>query len=59
MPEHKDWMQIGIAVFVAGMLAYLVVMDGDKEMKMFFCGIFATKIVDFAFKAIVNKKTTP
>lgn len=55
MREHKDWMQIGIAVFVSGMLAYLVIMDGDKEMKMFFCGIFATKIVDFAFKAITRK----
>ena len=56
MKEHKDWMQIGIATFVAGMLAYLVVTDGDKEMKMFFGGIFATKIVDFAFKAITKKK---
>ncbi len=51
-------MQIGIAVFVCSMLAYLVIYDGDKEMKMFFSGIFATKIVDFIY-AIKNgvKKT--
>ena len=52
---NKDWMQIGIAVFVCGMLAYLVVMDGDKEMKMFFSGIFATKIVDFIYAIRGNK----
>jgi hypothetical protein len=55
----RDWMQIGIAVFVAGMLAYLVIVDGDKEMKMFFCGIFATKIVDFAFKIKIAKSLNP
>ncbi len=51
MDWQKDWMQIGIAVFVSGMLAYLVIMDGDEEMKFFFSGIFATKIVDFIYKA--------
>ncbi len=46
----KDWMQIGVFFFVAGMLGFLVITNGDKEMIMFFGGIFATKIVDFAFK---------
>lgn len=51
-----DWMQIGIAIFVAGMLGYLVVIDdADKEMRAFFCGIFATKIVAFAYKIKMTK----
>lgn len=52
----KDWMQIGVFFFVGGMLGYLVVVDGDEKMKMFFCGIFATKVVDFAFKIKSKEK---
>jgi len=54
MMKNIDWMQIGVAVFVAGMLAYLIVTEGDIEMTMFFSGIFATKIVDFVYKAKVK-----
>lgn len=64
MTEHKDWMQIGVAIFVAGMIAYLVVAhtgikDGQIKPEIVytaFVSIFATKIVDFAFKAITKKK---
>lgn len=52
----KDWMQIGVFIFVAGMLGFLVVTDGDKEAQAFFGGIFATKVVDFAFKIKVLPK---
>jgi hypothetical protein len=52
---HKDWMQIGVAVYVAGMLGYLIVTKGDEKFIMLFSGIFATKIVDFAYKAITKK----
>jgi hypothetical protein len=46
----RDYMQIGVFIFVAGLLTFLVVTDGDKESKALLFGIFATKIVDFAFK---------
>jgi heme/copper-type cytochrome/quinol oxidase subunit 2 len=54
----KDWMQVGIFMFVAGMIAYLVVMhtgQGEGQVKAdivwtAFISIFATKIIDFAFK---------
>lgn len=52
----KDYMQIGVFLFVAGMLGFLVVTDGDKEAKAFFGGIFATKVVDFAFKIKASTK---
>ena len=52
MMRNIDFMQIGVAVFVAGMLAYLIVTEGDKETKAFFAGIFATKIVDFVYKTV-------
>ena len=53
----KDWMQIGIAVFIGGMMAYLVVQhsgtgEGQIEPKIIWTAllsIFATKIVDFAY----------
>ncbi len=46
----RDWMQIGLCVFVSGMLGFLVITEGDKEMIMFFAGLFGAKIIDFAFK---------
>ncbi len=54
----KDYMQIGIFVFVAGIIAYLVVMHtglkpGQVKADIVwtaFLSIFATKVVDFVFK---------
>ncbi len=58
----RDWMQIGVAVYVAGMLGWLIVMNGDEKYVMLFSGIFATKIVDFAYntwkKETAKKKDT-
>ena len=53
----KDWMQIGVFLFVAGIIAFLVyehtgTAEGQVEPKIVytaFVSIFATKIVDFAF----------
>lgn len=67
MKEHKDWIQIGIAVYVAGIIAYLVVThtglkDGQIKPEIVytaFLSIFATKIVDFAYKAITKKPKKP
>jgi hypothetical protein len=64
MKEHKDWIQIGIACYVAGIIAYLVVTKTGTAEGMikpdivytFFTGVFATKIVDFAYKAITKNK---
>jgi hypothetical protein len=64
--EHKDWIQIGIACYVAGIIAYLVVEHTGLETGQIkpeivytaFLSIFATKIVDFAYKAITKKKDT-
>ncbi len=64
MTEHKDWIQIGIATYVAGIIAYLIVVHtGIKPGQIkpdliytFFTGVFATKIVDFAYKTITKKK---
>ncbi len=46
----RDWMQIGLCIFISGMLGFLVINNGDKEMTMFFAGLFGAKIIDFAFK---------
>lgn len=56
---NKDWMQIGIAVYVSAMLSYLVVSNGDEEIRAFFAGIFATKIVDFVYAIKKNGVTKP
>ncbi len=60
----KDWMKIGVAVYVAGIIAYLIVkhtgMDEGQikpaDVYIFFSGVFATKIVDFAFSSMERKK---
>jgi len=62
MGDHIDFMQIGIAVFVSGIITYLIVThtgleDGQIKPDMvyaFFTGIFATKIVDFIYKSVVR-----
>lgn len=59
----KDWMQIGVFIFVAVIIAFLVykhtgMKDGQIEPKIVFTAflsIFATKVVDFAF--FRSKKT--
>ncbi len=64
MKEYKDWIQIGIAVYVAGMIAFLIVTHtGQAEGQIkpeivytAFISIFATKIVDFAYRAITKVK---
>ncbi len=63
MKEHKDWIQIGIALYVASIIAYLVVFKTGIEEGLikpdivytFFTGVFATKIVDFAYKGNIKK----
>ena len=58
----KDWMKVGIAVYVGGMIGYLVVIhtgiqEGQIKPEIVytaFLSIFATKIVDFIYKAIKN-----
>ena len=60
---NRDWMQIGIAVYVAGMIAYLVVAhtgidDGQIKPEIIytaFLSIFATKIVDFIYNHVKKK----
>jgi hypothetical protein len=67
MKEHKDWIQIGIAVYVAGIIAYLVVAHTGLKAGQIkpeivytaFLSIFATKIVDFAYKAITKRPDKP
>ncbi len=58
----KDWMKIGICVYIAGKIAYLIVQHTgiDKGqiqhdlIYTFFTGVFATKIVDFAYSVVKN-----
>lgn len=59
----KDFMKLGIATFICGILAYLLVAHtgnepGQIEPKIawaFFSGVFATKIVDFVFSSIPKR----
>lgn len=61
----KDWMQIGVFLFVAIIIGFLIykhtgLKDGQIEPKIVFTAflsIFATKVVDFAF--FRSKKPTP
>jgi hypothetical protein len=61
----NDWMKIGIAVWIAGIITYLVVMHtGTGEGKIepetvyvAFLAIFATKIVDFVYGKVKKKKS--
>lgn len=63
--ETKDYMKIGIAVWIAGIITYLVVVHtGIKDglirpdlVYTAFLSIFATKIVDFVYDTI-KKKTS-
>jgi hypothetical protein len=63
MTEQKDWLQIGIAIYIASIIAYLVVEHTGIEagqikpeiVYTFFTGVFATKIVDFAYKSLTKK----
>jgi len=61
---QKDYLQIGIAVYMAGIIGYLVVAHTGIEagqikpdlIYTFFTGVFAAKIVDFAYKTITKKE---
>lgn len=65
----KDWMQIWIFFFVAGVIGFLIVKHtgikpGQVKPEIVFTAfvsIFATKIVDFAYTTIKKNKeiTTP
>ncbi len=59
----RDWMKIGLCTYVAGIITYLVVEHTGLQESMikpdliytFFTGVFATKIVDWAYSMGVKK----